>query len=123
LKNFFGTIDHKILENIIKEKIKDTKFMRYINRMFKAKVLSEGDLVMSDEGIVQGSCCSPVLANVFAHYAIDLWIEEWSNQTAKEKLDFSDKKIWKTFVAKLRGHINYYGVSHNIFIQSIILFS
>ena len=41
LKNFFGTIDHEILEDILKEKIKDTKFMRYINRMFKAGVLSE----------------------------------------------------------------------------------
>jgi RNA-directed DNA polymerase len=76
LKNFFGTIDHEILESILNEKIKDTKFMRYINRMFKAGVLSEGDLRMSDEGVPQGSICSPVLANVFAHYAIDLWIEE-----------------------------------------------
>lgn len=41
LKNFFGTIDHEILEDILKEKIKDTKFMRCINRMFKAGVLSE----------------------------------------------------------------------------------
>jgi RNA-directed DNA polymerase len=75
LKNFFGTIDHEILEDILKEKIRDTKFMRYINRMFKAGVLSEGELVMSEEGVPQGSICSPVLANVFAHHAIDLWIE------------------------------------------------
>ena len=76
LKNFFGTIDHELLEDLLKEKIKDTKFMRYINRMFKAGVLSEGDLKKSDEGVPQGSICSPVLANVFAHYAIDIWIEE-----------------------------------------------
>jgi hypothetical protein len=43
--------------------------------MFKAGVLSEGELVMSEEGVPQGSICSPVLANVFAHHAIDLWIE------------------------------------------------
>jgi RNA-directed DNA polymerase len=57
LKNFFGTIDHEMLESILKEKIKDTKFMRYINRMFKAGVLSEGDLIMSDEGVPQGGLC------------------------------------------------------------------
>lgn len=86
LKNFFGTIDHNILEDILKEKIKDTKFMRYINRMFKAGVLSQGDLIMSDEGVPQGSCCSPVLANVFAHYAIDLWIEEMVKPNCKGKV-------------------------------------
>lgn len=86
LKNFFGTIDHNILEDILKEKIKDTKFIRYINRMFKAGVLSQGDLIMSDEGVPQGSCCSPVLANVFAHYAIDLWIEEMVKPNCKGKV-------------------------------------
>jgi RNA-directed DNA polymerase len=218
LKNFFGTIDHEILENILKDKIIDTKFMRYINRMFKAGVLSEGELIMSDDGVPQGSCCSPVLANVFAHYVIDIWIEEMvkphckgevrlfryaddgiiccqydgdakrirealGKRLGKYKLKLNEEKtkqvpfdkrlvdqgidqgtfdflgftfywgraksgrvipklktkaktmrakikkvkewiktikntqtlkqIWKTFVAKLRGHINYYGVSHN----------
>jgi RNA-directed DNA polymerase len=86
LKNFFGTIDHEILEGILKEKIKDTKFMRYINRMFKAGVLAKGDLIMSDEGVPQGSICSPVLANVFAHYAIDIWIEEVVKPNCKGKV-------------------------------------
>ena len=83
LKNFFGTIDHEILEDILKEKIKDTKFMRYINRMFKAGVLSDGELMMSEEGVPQGSMCSPILANVFAHYAIDVWIEEMVKPNCK----------------------------------------
>jgi len=76
LKNFFGTIDHGLIEGILREKINDTKFMRYINRMFKAGVLAEGELRMSEEGVPQGSVCSPILSNIFAHYAIDTWIEE-----------------------------------------------
>lgn len=83
LKNFFGTIDHKMLEDILKEKIKDTKFMRYMSRMFKAGVLAEGDLRISDEGVPQGSICSPVLANVFAHYALDLWVENMVRPACK----------------------------------------
>ena len=67
LKNFFGTIDHKILEGFLREKITDERFIRYIIRMFKAGVLSEGDLVIREEGVPQGSICSPILANVFAH--------------------------------------------------------
>lgn len=76
LKNFFGTIDHKLLANILETKIKDPRFMRYINRMFKSGVLSEGELRISEEGVPQGSICSPILANIFAHYAIDIWIKE-----------------------------------------------
>lgn len=44
--------------------------------MFKAVVLSNGDLLVSEEGVPQGSCCSPVLANVYAHYVIDEWLED-----------------------------------------------
>jgi retron-type reverse transcriptase len=56
-------------------KIKDKTFMRYIIRMFKAGILADGELTVSDEGVMQGSCCSPVLANIFAHYVIDEWFE------------------------------------------------
>ena len=83
LANFFGTIDHTMLEGILREKINDTKFMRYISRMFKSGVLSDGELKMSEEGVVQGSCCSPVLANIFAHYVLDVWIEEMVKPACK----------------------------------------
>jgi len=83
LKNFFGTIDHQLLEDILKRKIKDTKFMRYINRMFKAGVLSKGEMKVSEEGVPQGSLCSPILANIFAHYAIDLWIQDMVKPNCK----------------------------------------
>ena len=75
LANFFGTIDHDVLKELLKMKIKDTKFMRYISRMLKAGILAEGELLVSDEGVPQGSCCSPVLANIVAHYVIDEWME------------------------------------------------
>ena len=86
LKNFFGTIDHKMLEEILTQKIKDPRLMRYIIRMFKAGVLSEGELTKSEEGVPQGSVCSPILANVFAHYAIDLWMENMVKPSCKGKV-------------------------------------
>lgn len=60
--------------------------MRYIVRMFKAGVLSDGDLRIGEEGVPQGSICSPVLANIYAHYAIDVWVEDTVRQRCRGKV-------------------------------------
>lgn len=86
LKNFFGTIDHKMLENILRMKIKDFTFMRYIIRMFKAGTLSKNDLRVSEDGVSQGNISSPILANIFAHYVIDIWIEIMIKPRCKGKI-------------------------------------
>ena len=87
LKNYFGTIDHKILEGILREKIKDDRFIRYVIRMFKAGVLTKGELITSDEGVAQGACCSPILANIMAHYVIDTWFESTVKQHCRGKAE------------------------------------
>jgi RNA-directed DNA polymerase len=76
LANYFGSVDHGMLLELLRERIKDPRFLRYLVRMFKAGVLADGELQLSDEGVPQGSLCSPVLANIFAHYVIDQWFEE-----------------------------------------------
>jgi len=87
LENFFGTIDHKVLEEILRIKLKDERFIRYIIRMFKAGVLAEGELTLSEEGMVQGSCVSPVLANILAHTVIDSWFEETAKAHCRGKTE------------------------------------
>jgi group II intron reverse transcriptase/maturase len=75
IANYFGTIDHGLLEAMLREKITDERFLRYMKRMFKAGVLTAGELKISEEGVPQGSCCSPILANIFAHHVLDTWFE------------------------------------------------
>lgn len=75
LAKFFDTIDHELLLGMLREKISDRKFLRYVQRMFKSGVLAAGELTMGNEGVPQGSLCSPVRANIFAHYVIDVWLE------------------------------------------------
>jgi len=62
--------------------------MRYINRMFKAGVLKDGELSTSEEVVPQGSIVSPVLSNLFAHYAIDEWIEKMVKPACQEKVAY-----------------------------------
>lgn len=57
-------------------KIDDDVFIRYITRMLKCGVLADGELRRTDDGTPQGSVCSPILSNIFAHYAIDLWFND-----------------------------------------------
>ena len=75
IASYFDSIDQSRLLEMLSEKIADPRFLRYLARLFKAGVLSQGELRFSDEGVVQGSACSPVLANIFAHYVIDEWFE------------------------------------------------
>jgi group II intron reverse transcriptase/maturase len=62
----------KFLENDIEDRI----FIRYISRFLKAGVMEEGQLLEVDRGTPQGGLISPVLANVYLHYALDLWAEK-----------------------------------------------
>lgn len=75
LTNYFGSIDHELLMQMLAEKIQDQRFLRYIKRLLKAGILDEDNLVVSDEGVPQGGVCSPVLANIFAHHVLDDWFE------------------------------------------------
>ena len=88
IRGYFDSIDHKLLEEFLRKKIKDPKFMRYIIRMFKAGVLTKGELKVTKEGVAQGNICSPILANIFAHYVLDVWIEETAKPYCKGKIGY-----------------------------------
>lgn len=75
LQNYFGSIKPNVLEGLLRQKIGDERFIRYIMRMIKAGILSEGQFQVSEEGLPQGSPISPILANVVAHCVIDEWFE------------------------------------------------
>ena len=74
LSQYFDTINHAQLAHFLEDKIEDQRFMRYLHRMLKAGILTDGELRASDEGAPQGSICSPILANIYAHYVLDDWI-------------------------------------------------
>lgn len=76
LQNFFGTLSHEVLLDFLRQRIKDEVFLRYIVRMLRSGVLGDGELRMTDEGSPQGNVASPILANVYAHYAIDCWFQD-----------------------------------------------
>jgi group II intron reverse transcriptase/maturase len=86
IRNFFGSIRHEILINLIGGKIADEVFLRYVSRTLKAGVLRGDQFAVSDEGTPQGSPVSPVLANIFAHYVIDRWFVEMAKPVMRGRV-------------------------------------
>ena len=75
IKGFFDNVDHEWMMKFLEHDIADQNFLRYIKRFLKAGIMEEGKWQASDKGTPQGGLISPVLANVYLHYALDLWFE------------------------------------------------
>ena len=76
IEKFFDTINHEWLMKCLRQRIKDGSLLRLIGRFLKAGVMEEGRLIGTDKGTPQGGIISPLLANVYLHYILDLWFEK-----------------------------------------------
>ena len=82
IQAFFDTIDHEWLLKFIGHRIRDGRLLRQIARWLKAGVMEEGKLTRSEEGTPQGGSISPLLSNIYLHYVLDLWVEQWRKRQA-----------------------------------------
>lgn len=76
IKGFFDNVDQAWLMKFLEHDIADKNFLRYIVRFLKAGIMEDAKLIESDRGTPQGGLISPILANVYLHYALDLWVEK-----------------------------------------------
>ena len=76
IKGFFDNVDHEWLMKFLKHDIADKNFLRYIKRFLKAGIMVGNHYEDSSVGTPQGGLISPVLANVYLHYVLDLWFEK-----------------------------------------------
>ena len=76
IKGFFDNVDHDWLMKFLEHDIQDKNFLRYIKRFLSAGIMEGTELIDSDRGTPQGGLISPVLANVYLHYVLDLWFEK-----------------------------------------------
>jgi RNA-directed DNA polymerase len=77
IKGFFDNIDHDWVMRMLGERIEDGAFLRLIRKWLKAGVLdTEGQVLHPATGTPQGGIISPILANVYLHYALDLWFHK-----------------------------------------------
>lgn len=82
IRKFFDSVDHEWLLRMLGHRIADRRIHRVIKRWLKAGVLESGRWEATETGTPQGSGISPLLANLFLHYAFDLWIHRWRQREA-----------------------------------------
>jgi group II intron reverse transcriptase/maturase len=77
IRGFFDKIDHGILVELLQKRIDDKPFLRLIRKWLKAGILeTDGKVIHPETGSPQGGIVSPILANIYLHYALDVWFEE-----------------------------------------------
>jgi RNA-directed DNA polymerase len=77
IRSFFDTVNQEWLIRFVEHRIGDRRIIRLIQKWLKAGVLEEGVVSVSDQGTGQGAVISPLLANIYLHYALDLWAVRW----------------------------------------------
>jgi len=76
IKGFFDNVNHDWLMKFLEHDIADRNFLRYVKRFLIAGVMEGSQFGESEKGTPQGGLISPVLANVYLHYVLDLWVEK-----------------------------------------------
>lgn len=82
IRSFFDEVSQEWLIKFLNHRIGDPRMIRLIQKWLKAGVLEEGVVTTSERGTGQGSVASPLLANIYLHYAFDLWAERWRRREA-----------------------------------------
>lgn len=76
IRDFFGSLDHEWMRKFLRHRISDERVLKLIDAWLKAGCMEEGRHIAGKEGVPQGGSISPLLANIYLHYVLDLWWEK-----------------------------------------------
>lgn len=121
---FFDEIDHDWLLKFLEHRIADTRIIALIRKWLKAGVMEGGRRVAATKGTPQGAVISPLLANIYLHYAFDLWAQQWRGRHAVGNVivvRYADDSVIglkhpgeaKRFLVAMRERLAKFGLSLN----------
>jgi RNA-directed DNA polymerase len=83
IRGFFDGIDHGWMMRFLEHRIADKRVLRLIQKWLGAGVMENGRWTPSEVGSPQGATISPLLANLYLHYVLDLWVRQWRSRHAR----------------------------------------
>lgn len=83
IRGFFDTLDHEWVVKFIEHRISDERVIRHVKKWLKAGVMEDGRWRSVEWGTPQGGSISPLLANVYLHHVLDLWVAAWRSRKAR----------------------------------------
>jgi group II intron reverse transcriptase/maturase len=121
IRSFFDKIQHPWLVTFVEHRIGDKRVVRLIQKWLKAGVMEDGQWSETKEGSPQGSVISPILANLYLHYVLDLWVEAWRKKLARGEvmivryaddavLGFERQEEAERFLEQLRERLRKFGL-------------
>src|SRR5918911_284265 len=121
IRSFFDTISHDWLVRFVEHRIGDRRIVRLLRKWLQAGVLEDGRVVEAMAGTPQGASASPLLANIFLHYASDLWVARWRRRHATGDMivvryaddrivGFEHRRDAERFLADLRERLARFGL-------------
>jgi len=124
IQGFFDTIDHDWMMRFIEHRIADRRVHRHIKKWLNAGVLEDDTWRSNEEGTPQGGVISPLLANIYLYYALDLWVQQWRKKTARGQViivryaddfvvGFQYKDDAERFHSELRERLGKFNLSLN----------
>ena len=81
IRGFFDAISHEWMMKFLEHRIADRRILRLIRKWLRAGVSEDGTWSKTEMGTPQGAVISPLLANVYLHYVLDLWVHQWRTRT------------------------------------------
>jgi len=120
IQSFFDTMSHEWTMKFLQHRVADPRILRLIQKWLKAGVSEDGEWSATTIGTPQGAVISPLLANVYLHYALDLWAHQWRKPLAGAMyiIRYADDVIFafqypndaERFRAELRGRLLKFGL-------------
>jgi len=116
IRGYFDAIDRAWMVKFVEHRIADRRILRLIQKWLSAGVMGEGKRIECEAGTPQGATISPLLANIYLHYVLDLWVQQWRTRHARGGViitrfaddfvaGFQYRKDAERFLAELRERL------------------